>query len=394
MKSTTSALPLPSELALQHSQSLKQHIIEQIDIAGGSISFEKFMQLALYAHNLGYYSADLKKFGETGDFITAPELSPLFSQYLAHQCIQLFENKDILEFGAGSGEMALGILKELQRLSKLPEHYYIVEISDALKQRQQEKLQHFKEIVVWLDYLPEQFEGIILANEVLDAMPVKKFHVGENGEIQEWFVSLKKKENQFEWILQPADELLEKAVKSLNQQFPVNYSSEINLFLNPWIRSLGEMLKKGAILLIDYGFPRQEYYHPQRDQGTLMCHYRHYAHTDPLLYVGLQDITAHVDFTAIAEAAQQASLDLIGYTSQGDFLLQGGLLNLMTNFEELPMQERLKFAQQIKQLTLPHEMGELFKVIGLSKNLNVQLPAFRNDRSFVLEMVLQTCVNG
>lgn len=387
MKSIASPLPRPNDLALQHSQSLKQYIVEQIDIAGGAISFEKFMQFALYTPTLGYYSADLKKFGETGDFITAPELSPLFSQCLAHQCIQLFENIDILEFGAGSGEMALGILNELQRLNKLPEHYYIVEISETLKQRQQEKLQLFKKRVVWLDHLPEQFEGIVLANEVLDAMPVKKFHISESGEIQEGCINFK--EDCFEWILQPADEILEKAVRNLNQNFPANYSSEINLFLNPWIRSLGEILKKGAILLIDYGFPRREYYHPQRDQGTLMCHYRHYAHSDPLLYVGLQDITAHVDFTAIAEAAQQAGLDVMGYTSQGDFLLQGGLLNLMTNFEEFSIQERLKFAQQIKQLTLPHEMGELFKVIGLSKNLNVQLPAFRNDRSFMLNHVFE-----
>jgi len=382
MKLTASQLPRPNELALQHSQFLKQYIVEQIDSAGGAISFEKFMQLALYAPNLGYYSADLRKFGETGDFITAPELSPLFSQCLAHQCIQLFENTDILEFGAGTGEMALGILNELQRLNKLPEHYYILEISETLKQCQQEKLQSFKEIVVWLEHLPEQFEGVILANEVLDAMPVRRFYIDEHKEIKEWVVIFK--ENKFEWILQPADEILKETVRNLNQNFPANYSSEINLFLNPWIQSLGEMLKKGAILLIDYGFPRREYYHPQRDQGTLMCHYRHYAHSDPLLYVGLQDITAHVDFTAITKAAQQAGLDLIGYTSQGDFLLQGGLLNLITNFEELPMQERLKFAQQIKQLTLPHEMGELFKIIGLSKNLNIQLPAFRNDRSFML----------
>lgn len=382
MKSIHSTLPVPSDLSLAHSRQLTQYIIEQIDIASGSISFEQFMQLALYAPSLGYYSADLKKFGETGDFITAPELSPLFSQCLAHQCIQLFENSDILEFGAGSGEMALGILNELQRLDKLPKHYYIVEISETLKQRQQTKLQSFKEIIVWLEYLPEQFEGVILANEVLDAMPVKRFYVDEHGEIQEWCISFK--ENGFEWTLQPADEILEKTIRNLNQRFPAHYSSEINLFLNPWIRSLGEMLKKGAILLMDYGFPRREYYHPQRDQGTLMCHYRHYAHSDPLLYVGLQDITAHVDFTAIAEAAQQAGLDVMGYTSQGDFLLQGGLLNLITNFEKLPIQERLKVAQQIKQLTLPHEMGELFKVIGLSKNLNVQLPAFRNNRSFNL----------
>jgi len=382
MKLTASQLPRPNELALQHSQFLKQYIVEQIDSAGGAISFEKFMQLVLYAPNLGYYSADLRKFGETGDFITAPELSPLFSQCLAHQCIQLFENTDILEFGAGTGEMALGILNELQRLNKLPEHYYILEISETLKQCQQEKLQSFKEIVVWLEHLPEQFEGVILANEVLDAMPVRRFYIDEHKEIKEWVVIFK--ENKFEWILQPADEILKETVRNLNQNFPANYSSEINLFLNPWIQSLGEMLKKGAILLIDYGFPRREYYHPQRDQGTLMCHYRHYAHSDPLLYVGLQDITAHVDFTAITKAAQQAGLDLIGYTSQGDFLLQGGLLNLITNFEELPMQERLKFAQQIKQLTLPHEMGELFKIIGLSKNLNIQLPAFRNDRSFML----------
>lgn len=382
MKSITSTLPRPSESAFQHSEHLKQYIIKQIEIEGGAISFDKFMQFALYTSGLGYYSADLRKFGETGDFITAPELSPLFSQCLAHQCIQLFENGNILEFGAGSGVMALGILTELQRLNKLPEYYCIIELSENLKQRQQEKLQFFKDQVVWLDRLPKQFEGVILANEVLDAMPIKRFHISEKGEIQEWFVSAKG--NCFEWTLKTADTVLETEIRNLKINFPQNYSSEINLFLKPWIQSLGEMLTRGAILLIDYGFPRREYYHPQRDQGTLMCHYRHYAHGDPLIYVGLQDITAHVDFTAIAESAQQAGLDLMGYTSQGDFLLQGGLLNLMVNFEELSLEERLILAQQIKQLTLPHEMGELFKVIGLSKNLNIQLPAFKNNRSFWL----------
>jgi SAM-dependent MidA family methyltransferase len=382
MKSISSTLPRPTEAAFQHSKQLKDYLVEKIKENDSTISFEKFMQFTLYAPSLGYYTADLKKFGETGDFITAPELSLLFSQCLALQCAQLFENADILEFGAGSGEMALGILTELQRLNKLPQHYYIVDISETLKQRQQQKLQHFKEQVIWLDHLPELFEGVILANEVLDAMPVRKFYIDQDNEIKEWFITFE--ENHFKWILQPADEILEKAVKNLNQHFPTNYSSEINLFLNPWIRSLGEMLKKGAILLIDYGFPRNEYYHPQRNEGTLMCHYRHYTHSDPLLYVGLQDITAHVDFTALVEAAQQANLEVIGYASQGDFLLQGGILDLITNFEELSLQERLKFAQQIKQLTLPHEMGELFKVIGLSKNLNVQLPAFKNNRANLL----------
>ncbi|MEY3219409.1 MAG: hypothetical protein RIT27_766 [Pseudomonadota bacterium] len=371
-------LPTPDDAAILHSNQLKQVIIDQINHHGGSISFEQFMHATLYTKGLGYYSAELRKFGKIGDFVTAPEISPLFSRCLAHQCLQLFEKGDILEFGAGSGEMALGILTELQSLHQLPTHYFIVEVSESLKERQRTKLQNFKSQVIWLDQLPEQFEGVILANEVLDAMPVRKFQIGKTKEILENFVTVRN--GQFEWILKPADSLLETAVKDLNIDFPPYYSSEINLFLSSWIQSLGEMLKKGAILLMDYGFPQKEYYHLQRDQGTLMCHYRHYAHDDPFFYVGLQDITAHVDFTAISNSAQQAGLEMLGYTSQGDFLLQGGLLNLLSNFEELPLQQRLTFAQQIKQLTLPHEMGELFKVIGLSKNLNVQLPAFRNSR--------------
>ena len=377
-----SVLPTPDNAAIAHSNQLKQSIIDQINHNGGAISFEQFMHDALYTKGLGYYSSELRKFGETGDFVTAPEISPLFSRCLAHQCVQLFEKGDILEFGAGSGEMALRILTELQSLNALPQHYFIIEVSENLKQRQQEKLQDFLSQVVWLDQLPERFEGVVLANEVLDAMPVRKFQIGETNEILEYFVTTKN--DQFEWILKPADESLETAVKNLNIDFPPHYSSEINIFISGWLKNISEMLMKGVVLLIDYGFPQKEYYHLQRDRGTLMCHYRHYAHDDPFFYVGLQDITAHVDFTAVAKGAEQAGFNVLGYTSQGDFLLQGGLLQLITNFEELPLQQRLKFAQQMKQLTLPHEMGELFKVIGLSKNISIQLPAFKNNRSFVL----------
>lgn len=375
-------LPIPDNAAIDHSNQLKQSIIDQINQNGGSISFEKFMHNALYTEGLGYYSSELRKFGETGDFVTAPEISPLFSRCLAHQCVQLFEKGDILEFGAGSGEMALNILTELQSLNALPQHYFIVEVSENLKRRQQEKLQGFLSQVVWLNQLPERFEGVVLANEVLDAMPVRKFQIGETNEILEYFVTVKN--DQFEWLLKPADNSLETAVKNLNIDFPPHYSSEINIFTSGWLKNISEMLINGVVLLIDYGFPQKEYYHLQRDQGTLMCHYRHYTHDDPFFYVGLQDITAHVDFTAIAKGAEQVGFDILGYTSQGDFLLQGGLLQLITNFEELPLQQRLLIAQQMKQLTLPHEMGELFKVIALSKNISIQLPAFKNNRSFVL----------
>ncbi|MCH9644194.1 MAG: SAM-dependent methyltransferase [Gammaproteobacteria bacterium] len=363
-------LPIPTADASAHGQKVSNHIASIIQ-QQGPISFAIYMQLALYAPGLGYYSAGAHKFGGTGDFVTAPELSPLFSQCLARQCQQVLEHLgggDILEFGAGSGVMAMDILLECQRLGCLPEHYYIIEVSADLRERQQillqEKIPDLFDRIIWLDNLPEKpINGVILANEVLDAMPVEIFKQA-NG-LKQFYVDYQ--DEKFVWKLQDIkDTRLKSAVEKLEINFIENYQSEINLNIPPWITALSNSLQRGVVLLIDYGFPRHEYYHADRHMGTLMCHYQHHAHPDPLVYPGLQDITAHVDFTAVAEAAVSAGFDIEGFTHQAAFLLNCGIES-----------NDLQSTQALKRLLLPSEMGELFKVIALSKGNAPDLIGFQ-----------------
>ncbi len=341
------------------------------------------MRQALYTPGLGYYSAGMRKFGAEGDFVTAPEISPLFAQCIARQCQQVLANFDtgvILEFGAGSGIMAIDLLQALTELDCLPTRYFILEVSADLQQQQREMFQtkapQFLHLVEWLQKLPtEPMQGIVLANEVLDAMPVQKFRVQEDS-IAEFCVT--HDSNSFVWHEQiTKNEALEETVKSLN--LPINYVSEINLALSAWLQSIADILAAGMVLLIDYGFPSTEFYHPQRNQGTLMCHYRHHSHIEPLILVGLQDITAHVDFTAVAEAAQDAKLHVVGYTTQAKFLLACGLADILFSLNPDDKQHYLPKAQQAKTLILPSEMGELFKVMALTQNLDIPLLGFSQD---------------
>jgi SAM-dependent MidA family methyltransferase len=370
-------LPTPPPELQAHSGKLMQVIRQEIERNHGAISFQRYMELALYAPGLGYYSAGLKKFGAEGDFVTAPEISPLFSHCVAKQCEQVLktlDQADILEFGAGSAIMAAELLTYLQQKNCLPDHYYIIEISADLRARQQDylksRLPQFYDRIVWLDQLPKNFRGVILANEVLDAMPIERFQL-ENQQINQYYVAWEN--NSFVWKIKPADEMLAREITELAiQNYP--YISEINLLTAPWINSISECLSQGLILLIDYGFPQHEYYFPDRSMGTLMCHYRQYAHTDPLILTGLQDITAHVDFTAVAEAAVQSQLKVAGFTSQAAFLLSLGLLDLANNNEDV--RAKFNINQQIQKLTSPAEMGELFKVMALTKDLNLPLHGF------------------
>lgn len=358
-------------LAQAHSEKLQQHLAELIHTQG-PLDFAHFMELALYAPGLGYYVAGAHKLGKGGDFVTAPELTPIFAQCLAHQCAEVINNlktADILELGAGSGKMALGILRELAPLNALPEHYYILELSPDLQERQQVLFEteapEFLSRIKWLNHLPT-INGIILANEVLDAMPVHRFK--QNNELLEYYVSIEN--NQLRWTLKPASTELKTACKETQIEFAEGYESEINLVLKPFIKSLADHLEQGLMLFIDYGFPRAEYYHPQRDQGTLMCHYQHQAHSDPLILVGIQDITAHVDFTAAAEAGLEAGLELAGFVNQATFLINCGL-------NELIQSDDLNQLLAVKQLVLPTEMGELFKAIGFTRGLEFQPMGFR-----------------
>jgi len=378
-------LPLPSPSLEQRSQKLVAQISQKLKAKGGWLSFADFMQQALYTPGLGYYSGGLAKFGETGDFITAPELSALFGYCLAEQCAEILSaiGGSILEFGAGSGKLALDVLTQLARLDCLPENYFIIEPSAELQQRQQRllqaKLPEFFSKIKWLGQLPESFSGVVLANEVLDAMPVHLVEF-EQGEFFERGLSLA--ETGFTWQKRQLDlnsELRKRTVR-LGEQYGLGlqpYQTEISLLIPAWLRSVSQMLTSGLVLLLDYGFPAHEYYHPQRNTGTLMCHYRHHAHPDPLFYPGLQDITAHVDFTLVAETACEVGLDVMGYRDQAGFLLNTRLGEHF-NTHASDAKQQFTLAQQIKKLTLPHEMGELFKVMALGKNLDQELLGFRH----------------
>ena len=377
-------LPAPSNLAQQHSEKLITLIKNEIAQNNGAISFQRYMELALYAPGLGYYAAGSVKLGEEGDFVTAPEISPLFSKALANAILPALNAEQIIfEVGAGRGRMAADILVFLKKKNKLPKEYWILELSADLRERQKqtiaETIPEFLEHVKWLDELPERFSGIVLANELLDAMPIQLFQKTEN-DINE--VNVVWLDDKLSFQLKSSfDERLVHRVKNiedeLGTEFNAGYVSEINFAAEDWIKSIAERLEQGIIVVIDYGFPRHEYYHEQRTQGTLMCHYRHRTHPDAFVYPGLQDITAHVDFTAMADAALEADLKVIGYTNQANFLMGAELLELAAlNEDDISLEQQMEMASQVKKLTLPHEMGELFKVIGFSKNCDVSLPAF------------------
>jgi SAM-dependent MidA family methyltransferase len=348
--------------------------------------FVDFMQAALYDPEAGYYSSGLTKIGVQGDFITAPELTPLFGYTLANQCQQvlsLFDQPVILEFGAGTGALCVALLEHLEHLNCLPETYFILELSAHLRHCQKElvaqKIPHLVDKVHWLDHWPKQaFNGVIIANEVLDAMPIHRFLVEED-RILESYISLSEQGQLIEQFKPCQNQRLFDYITKTLPPITAPYLSEANLFIDHWVTENYNLLQHGLVLLIDYGFPRHEYYHADRYQGTLMCHHQHRAHTNPLIHVGEQDITAHVDFTQIAEAGQQAGFHVAGYTNQASFLLANGLLHLLDDIEDKHQLFRAK--QAVKQLIQSSEMGELFKVIALSKNIEIPLNGFLlNDK--------------
>ena len=345
------------------------------------IPFVEFMQMALYTPGEGYYSSGLQKLGKHGDFVTAPELTPLFGHSLANQCRQIMHELQepiIFEFGAGTGALCVDILHHLEQVDSLPAAYWILELSADLRNRQKEainqKIPHLAHKVQWLDSWPETaFSGIVIANEVLDAMPVHRFMHSNEG-ILESYITLNERQELVEQFKPCNNERLLTYLKE-HTDLQAPYLSEANLFLNDWFAQVYGMLKQGVVLIVDYGFPRHEYYHPDRNQGTLMCHYQHQSHTDPLIHLGEQDITAHVDFTHVAEASFDAGFHIAGFTNQASFLLANGLLELMnTPDDERKLQQN---KQAVKQLTHPHEMGELFKVIALTKDLEIDLNGFQ-----------------
>jgi SAM-dependent MidA family methyltransferase len=376
-------LPAPSAEALAHSQRVTAHLRSLIDGAGGWLPFSRFMEAALYATGLGYYAAGAMKFGVAGDFVTAPEMTPLFGRTLAHAIAPALAQTggEVLELGAGSGRLAADLLGELERIGALPARYCILEVSADLRQRQQQtiarELPHLAERVQWLDALPEHFNGVILGNEVLDALPVELVQWTAGGPLSRGVV---RQGEAFAWQDRPiAGAVLGARAEALD--LAPGYVSEINLAADALIASLANSLKRGLILMIDYGFGEAEYYHPQRHMGTLRAHYRHHALDDPFYLPGLCDLTAHVDFSAVARAGMAAGLELAGYTSQANFLLNSGLTELLLQTPPVDAAAYLPQANAVQRLVSPAEMGELFKVIGFAKGDVAPLAGFaRGDR--------------
>ncbi len=375
------SLPLPSPDACEHSAALIAKIGAELTDEGGWISFARFMELALYAPGLGYYAAGARKFGSAGDFVTAPEMTAFFGRSLARQVAQIMALSApvLLEVGAGSGRLAADLLLELERLGVLPVNYFILDLSADLRERQQATLAsaapHLLDRVHWLDCLPEDFSGVVLANELLDAMPAHVVAWREDG-IYERGVTLDN-EGRFTWNERPATGALLVAAAEIGRQcsLPPGFESEISLANRAWAAEWGHRLKCGALLLLDYGFPRREFYHQQRGRGTLMCHYRHHSHPDPFYLPGLQDVTVHVDFTSIIAAAHGAGLALLGYTNQGQFLLNCGILDLLAA-EPSATTDYIRASGAVNKLLMPHEMGELFKVIAVGRGIEEDLLGF------------------
>jgi len=386
--------PAPDAAAQAHSDRLLALIRGQIAGSGGVIAFSRFMELALYAPGLGYYSAGSRKFGAEGDFITSPELGPTFAQCVAEGAAQVFAqlgaDADFFEIGSGSGAFAEAALRHLSAIGALPARYLILEPSADLRERQQARLEAslapdvFARLA-WLDGPPEsKWRGLLFANEVLDALPTPRFAV-RGGEVYEEHVALDP-QGALIRVDQPADALLHAAVRHveryLGAPFAEGYRSELLPQLPYWIQAVGGLLQDGAMLFVDYGYPRQEYYLPERSDGTLVCHHRHRANANPFHLPGLQDITAFVDFTALAEAGVNAGFDFAGYCAQASFLINCGLPGRLAAIEAInDLVERHRRTNEVKRLTLPGEMGERFQVMGFQRGVDIRPLFARGDLS-------------
>ncbi len=367
----------------RHCAAVRAAVHRALAQRGGWLGFDDYLRIVLYAPGLGYYSAGSVKFGVEGDFVTAPEISALFARCLARQCAEILlatGGGDLLELGAGTGRMAAGVLSALDRTGTLPRHYYILEVSAELQARQRATIAELPAAlaarVVWLQTLPEQsFVGAVVANEVADALPFRRFAI-RSGLLYELGVAAAVDGGLIEAErAAPADLVHE--LGRLGCQWPRDYQSELCPLQGPWIAALAATLVRGAVLVIDYGLTRREYYDPRRDRGTLRCHFRHRVHEDPLRYPGLQDITAWVDFTRLAEAASDARLEVAGFCTQTAFLLGTGIEQELAASASIG--ERARLASEARVLLLPEEMGEHFKALALTRGLSVQLQGFRHQ---------------
>ncbi len=396
-----SALPVPDREALAVSQELSTRIAAEIARHGSWLSFARYMEMALYEPGLGYYSNPGQVFGAAGDFVTAPELTPLFGATLARQVSPWLKDpalagsgQVVLEVGGGSGMLAAQLLNALDNVGHHEVRYLILELSAERREHQRQTLKSLApglmDRVGWLETFPESFAGVVVANELLDAMPVQLFEWQADAEAELQEMGVTWVDGQFAWAPRPADAALTETVTALRNrlgpegaQWHSPYRSEICPAQQAWMRTLADCMTAGVVMLLDYGFAAPEYYHPQRDQGTLMCHYRHRSHADPFLWPGLSDITAHVDFTALARAATAEGFSLVGYTSMAAFLLNAGLLDELADLPREPESFWFAQAQAAQQLISEAEMGELFKVIAFEKNLReaASVLGFGGDRA-------------
>jgi SAM-dependent MidA family methyltransferase len=390
-------LPDVDSISAQHSARVVDHVSGQIADAGGCISFAAFMHEVLYAPGLGYYSAGATKLGAAGDFTTAPESSSLFGYVLARQCAGVMAElgtddapASILEFGAGSGRLAADVLTRLRDLDALPDHYLILEVSADLRERQatylQEVIPELVARVKWLDELPRQHRGVMIANEVLDALPTERF-VRRQDHVAQLCVAVEN--DSFVLVEKDAPEPLAVAVSaiedSLGDRLPDGYTSEVNLAAPAWIADISASMHTGIAFLFDYGVSRNEYYAVDRVDGWLRCHFRHHAHSEPLILAGIQDITAWVNFSAVADAAAGNDMEVAGFVSQAHFLMNGGLADELAEFAKLAPAAQLKLSTEVKLLTLPGEMGENFKCLGICRGLDSRPAGLATaDRTFSL----------
>lgn len=387
------SLPSPDAASSAHSDRVAEFLRERIRAGGGSVSFAEFMHHALYAPGLGYYVSGNRKFGAAGDFITAPETSPLFGKIVARQCATVLDavaGGNILELGAGSGALAATVLETLGDTGQLPAEYLVLEVSPELVERQrnafQQRIPGHLDRVRWVDAVPPGFDGVILANEVADALPVERFRIKNDG-VQQARVAADG--NAFALHFETAPDFVVDAVRaietSIGSTLPDGFVSEVSPGLKRWIGDIAASMNRGLIMLFDYGVPRREYYAGDRHGGWLRCYFRHHVHHDPLILPGIQDLTSWVDFTAIAEAAAGQAMQVAGFVSQADFLIHGGLEEALAGFDELPVQARAELSRQVKLLTLPGEMGEHFKCIGLGRgDFDVPAALTAGDRAHLL----------
>ena len=373
-------MPIASEIEIQLSEQLKTKIIQSIHSNDGWISFDRFMELALYDPEFGYYTGNLRKFGEKGDFVTASEISSFFAKTMCIQFEEIFLSldKNIIEIGAGSGKFALEVIQSLD--SKKIDHYFILEISHSLRKHQYELLiknlpPHLFGKVQWIDQIPQEYNGIIFCNELLDALPIDLIKKSSGIPYQKG-VALEN--DLFIWK--------DKAIKDLStydhinlESLPDNYLAEDAIHIKSWINNISESISKGVVIIIDYGFNHSEYFHEQRSQGTLMCHFKHHAHDNPLIQVGIQDITSHVNFSYVAREASSKGLHINGFISQANFLINCGILELLekVNIEDSVLY--MKSVSEIQKLLSPSEMGDLFKVMTIEKNIDINLVGLKNN---------------